>query len=340
MDNRSFLDLLISCIPGLAPKDRVSLSEKFEREEDLIRLTKEEAEMSIGHILKYFWNIDDIRAIAERNAQICKSRSIEWVSWKEEAYPPLLREIYDPPVGLYYRGQLPDPEKPVLGMIGTRKPSFESSSFAHTLSRDVGAMGIPVVSGLAIGIDAISHRGNIEGGARTIAVLGSGPDEIYPSVNRQLARRILDTGGVIFSEYPPGTGPHKWNFPARNRIISGLSRSVLVVEAPERSGALITAGLALEHGKDLWVASSGVNMDGLKDSGPGTNVKAGFFDKRGTTKLVADGAEIISRAVDITEKWNMDVSCNTGKSCEEARDSRECGKELAASMAKIVGIDL
>jgi DNA processing protein len=332
MDDRAFLDLLISCLPGLNPKDRITLSGKFEREEDLIRKSKSDMEIAVGHKLNYFWKIDDIRAKAERYVQTCDVRSIKWVSWSETSYPPLLREIYDPPVGLYYRGQLPDPEKSVLGIVGTRKPSSESSSFSYTLSRELGMMGIPVVSGLAIGIDAMSHRGNLEGGARTIAVLGAGPDDIYPSVNRPLARRILETGGVLFSEYPPGTGPRKWNFPARNRIISAFSRSLLVVEAPERSGSLITAGFALEQGRDLWVASSGVNFNDL----PGPH----FFDKKGTTKLAVDGAEIISRSQDIPEKWNMDVSHNVSRRDAQELNSGDCGKELAAAMAKFAGIDL
>jgi DNA processing protein len=154
-----------------------------------------------------------------------------------------------------------------------------------------------VISGLALGIDAMAHRGSLEGGAPTIAVLGSGVDAIYPVSNRSLARRILENGGVILSEYPPGTSPMKWHFPARNRIISALARGVLIVEAPAKSGALITAQFALEQNRDLWVASSGAV------AGNPHGVFSAYGE--GTRKLAADGARIIYSASDILDEWNL-----------------------------------
>ena len=153
-----------------------------------------------------------------------------------------------------------------------------------------------MVSGLALGIDAMSHRGNLSGGVPGYAVLGSGVDEIYPSANRPLAKKILDSGGALISEYPPGVRPGKWTFPARNRIISALSRSVLIVQAPQKSGALITAAFALEQGKELWVASCGV--------------KQGAFDNGGTRSLAHDGADVIYTERDIFERWGMEVAPN------------------------------
>jgi len=127
-------------------------------------------------------------------------------------------------------------------------------------------------------------------------VLGSGVDEIYPSANRLLAKKILDSGGALISEYPPGVHPSKWTFPARNRIISALSRSVLIVQAPQKSGALITAAFALEQGKELFVASCGI--------------KQGAFDNGGTMRLAQDGAELIETSGDILEKWKMEIAAN------------------------------
>jgi DNA processing protein len=144
----------------------------------------------------------------------------------------------------------------------------------------------------------MAHRGNIEGGAPTYAVLGSGVDEVYPSANRVLARRVLETGGALLSEYPPGTGPRKWNFPARNRIIAGLARGVLIVEAPESSGALITARLAGQD-RDLWVSSVGAVA--------GNEGWARRFDRRGSAKLVENGAGIICNAREILKEWNIDI---------------------------------
>jgi len=342
MDECGLLDLIISRLPGINSKDRICLCEKFDREGDLIKFSKEAIEGILGHPLKVLWDINEIRTKAQQDAAACRLRSIHWVNWKDPAYPPALREIYDPPAILFYRGQLPNPENSLLGMVGTRKPSPEASAQAFNLARDLGRMGVSVVSGLAKGIDAMSHKGNLEGGATTFAVLGSGVDEVYPSVNRPLAVRILDNGGAILSEYPPGTGPLKWNFPARNRIISGLSRSVLIVEAPQRSGALITADMALDQGRELWVASSGVQSEQEAEKSP----VHGRYDKRGTTKLAGDGAEIIYQAGDVLAKWGMAAGAEKASerlpcvSLEASESTAGTGRALAASMAKSLDIDL
>ena len=171
----------------------------------------------------------------------------------------------------------------------------------------------------------MAHRGNLEGGAPTFAVLGSGADEIYPSTNRYLAKRILESGGALLSEYPPGTGPRKWTFPARNRIISGLARGVLIVEAPRISGALITARLALDYERDLWVASVGTETE--------HNV---LRDRSGTMKLASDGAKIIVSAQDILKEWNWETETPEA----EAPAGYEGGRALAFEMAKSLDIEL
>jgi DNA processing protein len=242
-----------------------------------------------------------------------------------------LREIYDPPAVLFYRGSLPNPEKPLAAVVGTRRPSPQAAAQAFDISRDLGLKGISVVSGLALGIDAMAHRGNLEGGACTFAILGSGADEVYPRANRVLARRILETGGGLISEYPPGTGPFKWNFPARNRIISGIARGVLIVEAPESSGALITARFAEEQNRDLWVASAGIAVSP--------------YDRRGAMKLADNGSGIISCARDILKEWNMEIQGNCAGSAGPsvpAGDAAEYGegKALAAKLARTFNIDL
>ena len=335
MSDRSFLGLVISLLPGLKPVDRIKLLEVFDHEEDFIVQFRSDIEGILKHGLKQFWDIDEICARAGQIDAICRKRSIEWVSWKDKDYPPLLREMYDPPSVIFYRGQLPNPAKPLIGMVGTRKPSPEASAQAFLIACGAGQAGVSVVSGLALGIDAMSHRGNLAGGAPGYAVLGSGADEIYPVTNRPLAKRILDSGGAIISEYPPATRPYKGNFPARNRIISALSRGVLIVEAPQKSGALHTAYFALDQGRDLWVASSGLQQHGA------------LYDKRGTVKLAVDGAEIIYAADDILDRWNIEIadngdykipSGNAGK--REMLTSERLPGELAASMANYLEIEL
>jgi len=296
MVERGLLDLMLSRLRDLSQKDKILLCESFNTEQDLIQKSKADIEAIIGHELAAFWDIDAIRTLAEHDAAAARLRGINMVSWHSPAYPPLLREIYDPPVLLFFRGVLPNPESPLAAVVGTRKPSPQAAAQAFDIARGLARGGISVVSGLAFGIDATAHRGNIEGGAPTVAVLGSGVDEVYPSSNRPLARRILETGGALLSEYPPGASPHKWSFPARNRIIAGLARGVLIVEAPQKSGARITARFAVDYNRDLWVASAGVAAEGDRSR----------FDRRGSTKLAAEGAQIIHDASDILKAWNRE----------------------------------
>jgi DNA processing protein len=224
------------------------------------------------------------------NAEKEKLLGICRVDRDSSRYPPLLREIHDPPLNIYYRGILPDPEKTSVALVGTRKPSAAASAQAFALGRGFARAGITVISGLAFGIDALAHRGALEAGGCTVAVLGSSVDEVYPALNRDLARRLLKAGGALVSEYCFGTKPRKHFFPQRNRIISGLARATVIVEAPERSGALITGKFALEQGRDLFVASSGV------DSAIG----------QGTRALAKEGCPVISCAEDVLAGWNID----------------------------------
>jgi DNA processing protein len=167
-------------------------------------------------------------------------------------WPVLLEHLHDPPERLYVRGRDGSLlSRPAVAVVGARSCSAYGAQVARSLARELAAAGVAVVSGLARGIDAEAHRGALETGGATIAVLGSGIDVDYPARHAELARRICETG-LIVSEYPPGTEPAPWRFPARNRIVAGLARATVVVEARERSGALITADFALELGRDVF----------------------------------------------------------------------------------------
>jgi DNA processing protein len=167
--------------------------------------------------------------------------------------PPLLRSIHDPPVGLFVRGDAPLDllTRPAVAIVGARACSGYGASVARSLAREAAAAGLVVISGLARGIDGEAHRGALDAGGVTVAVLGCGVDRDYPAAHADLARRIAETG-LIVSEYAPGVEPAPWRFPARNRIVAGLAGATVVVEARERSGALITADLALEEGRDVF----------------------------------------------------------------------------------------
>jgi DNA processing protein len=328
MADRGLLDLMIIHIPGISPAEKARLCRKFDREEDFSLLSKGDIE----EILKRrqgreFWTMDELRARAEKDEVCCRRLNIGMVSLAGGGYPPLLREIYDPPVLLFYRGSLPDGGQGLAAVVGTRRPSSAAAAQAYRLGKEFGLFGVPVVSGLALGIDALAHRGNIEAGAPGVAVLGSGPDQVYPLSNRGLARRILSGGGALVSEYPPGTEVRKWNFPARNRIISGLARLIVIVEAPAVSGSLITASFALEQGRDLLVAQAGVS------SARG----------QGTARLAEDGAGVIGSAWEVLQEWGLtadSIQVNRETGADLLKDNSSGGAFLASSLARELDIGL
>jgi DNA processing protein len=180
-------------------------------------------------------------------------RGFRWLARSATTFPPLLRAISDAPSGLFLRGTA-DAEllaRPAVAVVGARACSGYGAQVARMLGRELAAAGLVVVSGLARGIDGEAHRGALEAGGATVAVLGCGVDRDYPAVHRELARRIASTG-LIVSEYAPGVEPAPWRFPARNRLVAGLAHATVVVEARERSGALITADFALEEGREVY----------------------------------------------------------------------------------------
>ena len=214
-------------------------------------------------------------------------------SYFDAGYPAILRETARPPFMLYVRGNLPGQKRPALAIVGTRYPTGRGLDAAVALGMEAGAAGIAVVSGLARGIDSAAHRGALAGGGLTFAVLGRGIDAVYPESNKELASRMVASGGGLASEYPPGTPPSRWTFPERNRILSGLCRSTVVVEAPGGSGALITAAFALEEGRDVYVVES--CMGGVRSAG--------------SDALAADGAVTLGCFGDIIEDWRDGHGC-------------------------------
>ena len=178
-------------------------------------------------------------------------RGIRFITPLDSEYPEALRHIYDYPMGLYVRGRLPEPGRPSAAVVGARACSSYGARAARRMAGELAAAGVQIISGLALGIDGEAHLGALDSQAPTFAVLGSGVDICYPKAHCHLLERILEQGGIL-SEYPPGMQPAAWHFPVRNRIISGLSDVVLVMEARARSGSLITAETGLEQGKEIF----------------------------------------------------------------------------------------
>ncbi|HET8775973.1 MAG TPA: DNA-processing protein DprA [Thermoanaerobaculia bacterium] len=204
----------------------------------------------------------------------------------DDAYPVLLREIVDPPLVLHFRGDVSLLARPALAIVGSRRASPYGVNAAAMLGRQVAGAGIAIVSGGARGIDAAAHHAALEAGGATIAVLGTGIDVVYPASNRRLFERIVERG-LLVSEFPPGTPPRPEHFPMRNRVISGLARGTVIVEATSRSGSLITARMAAEQGRDVFAV-------------PGSIFSAG---SEGTHRLVQSGAKLVHDVNDVLEEF-------------------------------------
>lgn len=221
--------------------------------------------------------------------QTVYERGIKVVSVVDRDYPANLRQVLDAPPVLYFKGTLKVEDDLAIGVVGTRYPTVYGKQVTESLVSDLVAHGLTIVSGLARGIDSIAHRAALDAGGRTIAVLGNGVDLIYPPENKSLAERIIGNGALV-SEFPLGFPSVPANFPARNRIISGLSLGILVTEAAIDSGSLITAGCAAEQGREVFAVPGAI-----------TNKMSG-----GTTKLIKEGVNVASETADILEVLNID----------------------------------
>jgi DNA processing protein len=240
-------------------------------------------------------NISNIIEISE----YLVNEKIKFILYNELDYPESLKNIYNPPIGIFIKGNLPNFNNSIA-IIGARKASDYGKTAAYKLAYELASHGIVVVSGMARGIDSCSHRGAIDGGGITVAVMGSGFKNIYPKENTNFVGEIIKKGCVV-TEYMPDMMPLACNFPARNRIISGLARYLLVIEAGEKSGTLITVSCALEQGKDVFAV-------------PGNIFSYGSY---GTNKLIQDGAKPITCVKDILEEFNLDYEKKSIKTLDE-----------------------
>ncbi len=239
----------------------------------------------------------------------------------DEEYPPTLRDIHDPPLALYMRGALLPKDRHAVAVVGTRRATRYGMDVTRKFAYQLGQAGICVTSGLALGVDTVAHEGALQGGGRTVAVIGSGLDHIYPDQNIELAQRIADGNGALLSEFPFSLKPDKTTFPMRNRIVSGMSTGVLVVEAGKRSGAIITANQALAQGRSVFA------VPGRIDS----------FMSVGTNALLKDGAFAVTCVQDILEHFEMLIP---RQAYEGSPESKAVIKppELSEDGNKIVGL--
>ena len=216
---------------------------------------------------------------------------VEILSFWDKNYPLRLKKIYDPPAFLFMKGQIKPSDEMAIGIVGTRVPSHYGTIITEQFSKELASNGFTIVSGFARGVDTIAHTAALKSGGRTIAVLGSGIDNIYPPENKKIAVEIIENGAII-SEYPIGTNPDAGNFPRRNRIISGLSLGILITEAGAKSGALITAFQALEQNREVFATPGPINS----------------AKSAGTNQLIKEGAKLVQGTLDILQELDGQIS--------------------------------
>ncbi|HEY2867366.1 MAG TPA: DNA-processing protein DprA [Pyrinomonadaceae bacterium] len=286
--------IALNMTPGVGPRMATNLLERFGSASAVFHARRTELESlrlkpeTIESIIK-----NEFADRAEGELERVKKLGGDILILDDGSYPSLLREIADPPITLYVRGDWQVcSEQPCVAVIGSRQCSTYGENAAEMLSRDLATRGVTVVSGFARGIDAAAHKGAIQGKGRTIAVMGTGIDMVYPKENTKLVREILDSGGAVVSQFPLGTPPLKDNFPYRNRIISGLSLGVLIVEASERSGSLITARLATEQNREVMAV-------------PGNITSSNSY---GTNYLIKAGAKLVQQWQDIVSELPSEIA--------------------------------
>jgi len=300
----------LSYVDFLTPREKNDLVNKLRSPAGIFECSLAELSFLTKRPLRtHMWKPREILDRAERTEKLLTPGVMGCIFYWDSTYPSQLRFIFDPPLTLFFRGTLPE-NGLLAGIVGTRFPSGGARKAAFGLGFELGRQGIGVVSGLAKGVDREAHEGCVMAGGYSIAVLGSGVDIVYPPSSAGVGRALLDAGGAILSEYPPGTAPLQFHFPARNRIICGLSHAVVVVQAPERSGALITATYAAEEGRSVYVHSAGV---------------AGTVGT-GTRCLAEAGATVISGAAELMQDWGLECRPAGGQA---ARPGETTGQALS-----------
>ena len=283
----------LSLIKGLGSRKKLELLQEYGNPKKIYNITESELlkVRGIGKELAKKILDKNIKEQIYKHIKYMQKYKIDIISINDKKYPQILKQIYDPPISLYIKGNIEILNGKNIAIVGCRNSSKYGEEAAKYFAYNLSAKGINIISGLARGIDTYAHIGNL--GAmmhngndicgKTIAVVGNGIDIIYPKENKYLEEKIIKSGGCIISEYPLGTKPEKFNFPARNRIISGLSKGVLVIEARAKSGTLITIDFALQQGRDVYVVPGNINS----------------VNSVGTNDLIKQGAKLVTRVEEI-----------------------------------------
>lgn len=280
--------LTLAMVPGVGSTHFVRLLARFRTPSTVLRASQGAlAEVVRPALAKQIAGYTDVVDLEEQERRMAEY-DVRLITMNDTLYPPRLGEIYDPPLVLFTRGELLEEDENCVAVVGTRRATPYGIRMAEKLGRELAAKGITVVSGMATGIDSAAHRGALEAGGRTIAVLGNGVDVVYPKQNADLMHAIIQQGCTL-SQFPMGYDPHKGHFPQRNRIMSGMTLGTVVVQAPLRSGALITANTAAEQGREVFAV-------------PG---EVGVNASQGPHSLIREGAKLVESVEDILVELNL-----------------------------------
>lgn len=279
----------LSRIPGIGARRIKKVLQKEKDPKKIWKMSEKQLKQQygIGEILAERISSSYYKKGLEKYCEYMKEHDIDFISIIDKRYPNNLRQIYDPPIGLYIKGNQENLHHFGLAIVGSRIPTQYGEKIAKKLAFSLAKQHINIISGLARGIDTCAHIGCLKATGKTIAILGNGLDSIYPSENRKIVENVLQFGGALLSEYPIGTKPEKMNFPARNRIISGLSNGVIVIEARKKSGSMITVDFALQEGKNVFAVPGNIDNQ----------------NSEGTNGIIQEGAKLITKVEDILEEY-------------------------------------
>lgn len=314
--------LALNLVQGFGPKRVKLLLQKFPDIDRIFHLSKSELKTieGIGEATALAFLSFDNWDVVDKLLEATDKINAKILTIVDETYPDILKQIYDPPILLWYKGNINILKKPGVAVVGTRNATVYGKKITKKLSSELSKSGLCIFSGLAHGVDAQAHQTTIEENGITVAVLGSGIDHIYPRQNINLANAIFKSGGLIISEFPPGTKPDAVNFPVRNRIISGLSLGTLVIESGVKGGSIITAEIALDQNREVFAVPHPIDST----SGTGCNF------------LIKNGAKLVQTVDDILEELPIDGNTPHMKSnVQEALNSNWRDQELDQLSTKI-----
>ncbi len=305
--------IALSLIDDIGPVISKKLIEIFGEPEKIFNASRDDLLSIEGIGIKRVESIKSFSKwkIAEDIIRETESLGIRIITLNDPQYPEHLKTIPDPPPVIYIKGEPVSNDRYALGIVGTRRPTNYGRYVAERLAEEISLLGITVVSGLARGIDTVSHLSSLKAGSRSIGVFASGLDIIYPPDNKRLVEKIIDNGYVL-SEFPPGTPPEKENFPRRNRLISGLSLGVVVIEAPLESGALITAHYAVEQGREVFAVPGNINSR----------------NSEGTNNLLKQGAKVVTSVDDIINELSSHLRGFIRKDKQSSLEINDIEKDI------------